>query len=518
MTMEAEVQAIEKKVDSQAAQLLNLNGRMGTAEKKLVSCEETMVEFGNQLESKWAVLGTLIQEYGLLQRRLENMENLLKNRNFWILRLPPGAKGEVNIPISQLVQSAAKWQKELCENVMKGNYETLVSLDSAISKPSILSQIERGQEPCVGDEPEDTEIPTEPSMDSPVPTHEISSWIKQEEELRIQDQQDSEEREIPADLRMDAELTIKTEEQRPEEGPSDLELPGPLPGRAEEGAFQDAEQEAAVESPCTSVSSPGNTLGELTQHERELKPVAAQLRGDAGIAPDACAQCGRNFTRKDILLSQERLHTGERPYTCADCGKSFRLKISFVKHQRRHTEERPNPCSGRQKSFKRHAALMRHQTIHRGERPYKCDQCNKSYGRKEHLQNHQRLPSGERPFQCAACGRSFSQKFVLVSYQRIHTGEWPYKRTERGKGGGEKSKLASHDRNHTGEKPYSRAQCGKSFRPKVSSVRHQTSHGHEKPHPCARCGKNYSYLSSLLRRQLIPPGQRPHQCNKCGKS
>nr|XP_032642542.1 zinc finger protein 398-like isoform X1 [Chelonoidis abingdonii] len=227
-TVVAAVQAVERKVEAHAMRLLNLERRSGAAEKKFVDCEKTVVEFGNQLESKWAVLGTLIQEYGLLQRKLENMENLLKNRNFWILRIPPASKGEdpkvpmafddvsIQIPREKW-ENLEEWQKELYKNVMKGNYESLISLDHAISKPDILSRIEQGEELCVGETQnlEVQEIPTEsttdvihdfppapgtsistgPSTESPISTTDIMSWIKQEEEQSIRAQENAKERE-----------------------------------------------------------------------------------------------------------------------------------------------------------------------------------------------------------------------------------------------------------------------------------------------------------------------------------
>lgn len=47
-TVVAAVQSLERKVEVHGRRLLHLEGRTGTAEKKLASCEKTATELGNQ--------------------------------------------------------------------------------------------------------------------------------------------------------------------------------------------------------------------------------------------------------------------------------------------------------------------------------------------------------------------------------------------------------------------------------------------------------------------------------------
>ncbi|RMB93843.1 hypothetical protein DUI87_29720 [Hirundo rustica rustica] len=187
-TVVAAVQALERSVAAHASRLFSLEHRAGNSEKKHLDCEKMVGEFGNQLESKCAALGTLMQEYGRLQRRLENMENLLKDRNLCILRLPPGVEAPKAPAVAlendatgfstQEWENLEEWQRELYGKVLTGKREALVPLDDVISEPALLSRLQGGEAPCNEEEVAPREIPAEP--EALLFELNVSSWDSRE--------------------------------------------------------------------------------------------------------------------------------------------------------------------------------------------------------------------------------------------------------------------------------------------------------------------------------------------------
>ncbi|KAB0400434.1 hypothetical protein E2I00_006282, partial [Balaenoptera physalus] len=419
-TVVAAVQAIERKVEVHSRRLLHLEGRTGTAEKKLASCEKTVADLGNQLEGKWAVLGTLLQEYGLLQRRLENLENLLRNRNFWILRLPPGIKGDIpKVPVTfddisiyfstPEWEKLEEWQKELYKNIMKGNYESLISMDYAMNQPDVLSQIQpeggHNTEDQAG--PEGSEIPTDPSEEPSISTSDILSWIKQEEETQVGTPQEPKESDMCKSTYADEELVIKAEglarASLCPEVPVTFSSP---PAAAAKDTFPDVAFKSPQSAPMAPFGRPATDLAEASEGQ-----VTFTQLGSYPLPPPAGEQL---FS----LLLHQRGHAQERPFSCPQCGIDFNGHSALIRHQMIHTGERPYPCPDCSKSFMRKEHLLNHRRLHTGERPFSCAHCGKSFIRKHHLMKHQRIHTGERPYPCAECGRSFRYKQTLKDHLR----------------------------------------------------------------------------------------------------
>nr|XP_060638703.1 zinc finger protein 398-like isoform X4 [Anolis sagrei ordinatus] len=508
--------------DSPGARLLRLERKVAAAEERWAGCEKNVVEMGSQLEGRLAVLGTLMEENGLLQRRLENLENLLKNRNFWILRFPPGSNGETpKVPVTFNDSSVSfnaqewgnleEWQKEMFKAVMRSNYEMLVSLDDAISKPEFLSHIEGSGEPSAKDpdDLEESDMPVDHGCSgSSMIIVNAASWGrgdgKEEVAAILALQEDSQgaalledsspdlplSRDVGSQVKQELEEKPIKEEPLSPGSPADNESFIPVCIKQEE---EEQEEQSMEDQPY---------LVYFADHSQSL-PMAGAEQGEGPTTKSSVSSCGKDPEAKEAEV-QGCLAL------CGMCNQSVSNRETLGDHQ--YSRKHKLHCTECNRSFAFQGQLSQHMLVHLQGIQLHCDHCNLCFSSQKALEVHKRVHLLDWPLHCSICNCSFSDAASFDHHQQSHAPGQVRRCLECNVYFTDSLALQEHKRTHAEDWPFRCAQCDRTFVHEGLLREHLLNHSRTRSRRCHICGSWLSY-----RGMELSEGQL-YYCRKCKTS
>ncbi|NWI79118.1 ZN543 protein, partial [Dryoscopus gambensis] len=435
-------------------------------------------------------------------------------------------------------------QRELYRSVMEGNYEMLVSLYCALSKPELLLQLEREELSTPPEsEPEAAEVSPELAVEPARQTCTSDDALLETETLErgCRELQESgnvaeesgnlveetpvplEAAAVPVDLSQltpspPCPLSVRCRE------PVGQNCSPPAAVGAEEGIPTEVpQQEVAAEKlsmPKTPSKGPeedkgpeeeavkdsGNTGQDLVANiaeepGKEVTPDVCRTMEQADPSPgelekESCvgrpAACQRNATRQY--------------YSCPICRKTFLLKINLLIHQRGHNNWVPYVCVHCDRKF------MSKKKIRRHLRAWAANgTCLPSELEVQECSSQPPCPSS----QPQAPGRDCSAVWQEPGPARcsLAPGKMMYKCNECLENFSSQGFLTVHQRRHSGHHLILCPCCNRSFTWLSDFVRQHWTHMGVRPHQCGICQKTFKRFSHLKAHQRIHRRQeQPFTC------
>ncbi|NXH84159.1 ZN184 protein, partial [Edolisoma coerulescens] len=423
-------------------------------------------------------------------------------------------------------------QRELYRSVMEGNYEMLVSLYCALSKPELLLQLEREELSTPQEsEPEAAEVSPELAVGgSPVVPENCStreclanpaaavrgpgslpgcSSPTSVAALALTAPVPQEAAAVPADLSQPTlsppcPLSVPCRDpvgqncSPPAAGTGAEPLSLLVPKTPPKGLEEDkGPEEEAVKG---SRNTGQDLVADIPEEPgKEVTPDVCRTMEQADPSPgdpekDSCvgrpAACQRNATRGY--------------YSCPICRKTFLLKINLLIHQRGHTNWVPYVCVHCDRKFMSKKKIRRHLRAWAANGtclPSELEECP----------SQPLCPSSQPQAPGRDCGTAWQEPGP--SRCSLASGKMMYTCNECLENFSSQGFLTVHQRRHSGHHLILCPCCNRSFTWVSDFVRQHWTHMGVRPHQCGICQKTFKRFSHLKAHQRIHRRQeRPFTC------